>query len=105
MNRRDALSQHVARFLARLETASAPGVVVVRPLLHVTRGQVLTFLNALGQDFREDASNADPRYTRNRIRHELLPHLAEHYNPAVVAVLGRLAEQAAEVQGEEEAAA
>ncbi len=85
--------------------ALAPGIEVVRPLLHATRAQVLAFLEALGQDFRRDASNADLRYTRNRIRHELLPHLAERYNPAVVAVLCRLAGQAAEVQAEEEAAA
>jgi tRNA(Ile)-lysidine synthase len=83
----------------------APGVEVVRPLLHVTRAEVVTFLSALGQDFREDATNADLRYTRNRIRHELLPHLVERYNPAVVAVLCRLAEQAAEFQAHEESAA
>jgi tRNA(Ile)-lysidine synthase len=82
-----------------------PGVEVVRPLLGVTRAAVLAYLRAIGQDFRLDASNADLRFTRNRIRHELLPHLARQYNPAVVAVLGRLAEQAAEVQGREEAAA
>src|SRR5262249_25956730 len=60
----------------------APGIEVVRPLLRVTRAQVLNYLRALGQDFREDRSNSDPRFTRNRIRHELLPLLAEHYNPA-----------------------
>src|SRR5262249_22447915 len=67
--------------------------------------EVLAYLQHMGQDFRLDASNADPRFTRNRIRHELLPHLARHYNPAVVAVLCRLAEQAAEVQAREESAA
>jgi tRNA(Ile)-lysidine synthase len=82
-----------------------PGVEVVRPLLRVTRAEVLGYLQAIGQDFCLDASNADLRFTRNRLRHELLPHLAQRYNPAVVAVLGRLAEQAAEVQGREEAAA
>jgi tRNA(Ile)-lysidine synthase len=85
--------------------ALAPGVELVRPLLRVTRAQVLTFLEALGQDFRQDASNADPRFTRNRIRHELLPHLAERYNPGIALALCRLAEQAAEVQGREEVAA
>jgi tRNA(Ile)-lysidine synthase len=83
----------------------APGVEVVRPLLRVTRARVLAFLRSVGQDFREDASNADLRFTRNRIRHELLPHLAERYNPAVALALCRLAEQAAEVQGREESAA
>jgi tRNA(Ile)-lysidine synthase len=83
----------------------APGIEVVRPLLRCTRGEVLAYLDAHDQAFRTDASNADLHFTRNRIRRELLPHLAERYNPAVVAVLCRLAEQAAEVQGREEAAA
>jgi tRNA(Ile)-lysidine synthase len=80
------------------------GVAVVRPLLRVLRSEVLAYLQSIGQDFCLDASNADLRFTRNRIRHELLPNLARHYNPAVAAVLCRLAEQAAEVQGREEAA-
>jgi tRNA(Ile)-lysidine synthase len=71
-------------------------ISVVRPLLGTTRAEVLAYLCALGQSFREDASNRDLRHTRNRIRHELLPHLAANYNPAVVAVLGRLASQAEE---------
>ncbi len=74
--------------------ALAPGVELVRPLLRVSRAEVLAYLASLGQTFREDASNEDRRFTRNRIRHELLPYLAAHYNPAIVAVLCRLAEGA-----------
>jgi tRNA(Ile)-lysidine synthase len=83
-----------------------PGVEVVRPLLEVRRAEVLAYLESLGQDWREDETNADPRHTRNRIRHELLPLLAQRYNPAVVPLLGRLAEQADEAcrAAEEEAA-
>jgi tRNA(Ile)-lysidine synthase len=80
----------------------APGVEVVRPLLRVRRAEVLAYLESVAQAYRQDGSNLDLRYTRNRIRHELLPHLAGRYNPAVVAVLGRLAEQAAEVSRHEE---
>jgi tRNA(Ile)-lysidine synthase len=83
----------------------APGVALVRPLLRATRAEVLAFLRELGQDFRVDASNADLSFTRNRIRHELLPHLAGRYSPAIALALCRLAEQAAEVQGREESAA
>ncbi len=68
---------------------------VVRPMLAVTRSEVLEFLNELGQSFRTDSTNADPRFTRNRLRHELLP-LLKSFNPEIVAVLGRLAEQASE---------
>jgi tRNA(Ile)-lysidine synthase len=82
-----------------------PGVCVVRPLLTWTRAEVLAYLGELGQAYRVDASNADRRRTRNRIRHELLPLLAGEYNPAVISVLGRLAQQAEEVFREEEAAA
>jgi tRNA(Ile)-lysidine synthase len=73
-----------------------PGVEVVRPLLGVTRAEVLAYLEAENQPYRQDRSNLDLGYTRNRIRHELLPHLAARYNPAVVPILCRLAEQAAE---------
>ncbi len=71
------------------------GQEIVRPLLGVTRADVLAHLAALGQAYREDASNSDPRFTRNRIRHELLP-LLRTFNPDVVAALGHLAEHAAD---------
>jgi tRNA(Ile)-lysidine synthase len=78
------------------------GVSVVRPLLRTTREEVLAALEEWGQPFRQDSSNDDLRLTRNRIRHELLPHLAKRYNPAVVAALRRLAEQADETYRDEE---
>jgi tRNA(Ile)-lysidine synthase len=81
------------------------GVGVVRPLLQANRADVLACLEELGQPSRQDSSNDDPRYTRNRIRHELLPQLAANYNPGIVAVLGRLAEQANEMCRIEEEAA
>jgi tRNA(Ile)-lysidine synthase len=78
---------------------------LVRPLLAVTRAEVLAFLEQERQPFRQDSSNSSLAFTRNRIRHELLPHLKEHYNPAVAEVLGRLAEQAEEWFEYEEPAA
>src|SRR5262249_4401989 len=66
--------------------------------------EVDVYLAALGQEARQDSSNADPRFTRNRIRRELLPLLAG-YNPRVEEVLGRLATQAGEVADSEEEAA
>ncbi len=78
----------------------APGVELLRPLLGVRRYEILDYLKGLGQDYRTDASNADRRFTRSRIRHELLPYLAEHYNPRATEVLCRLAEQAADWQQE-----
>ena len=55
-------------------------------------------MRAIGQPFREDASNADPRFTRNRLRHELLPWLAEQFNPGVKDALLRLGTLAGEAQ-------
>jgi tRNA(Ile)-lysidine synthase len=82
-----------------------PGVTLLRPLLGVRRAEVLAYLEELGQPYRQDSSNLDLSRTRNRIRRELLPHLAEGYNPEVVAALGRLAEQAEEVYAAAEAEA
>lgn len=82
-----------------------PGLEVVRPLLAATRADILAYLKEPGQPYREDATNFDLRYTRNRIRHELLPLLAQQYNPAIARVLASLAEQAEEAYRIEEAAA
>ncbi|MCI0331970.1 MAG: tRNA lysidine(34) synthetase TilS [Planctomycetes bacterium] len=73
-------------------------VSIVRPLLTMRRSEVLDYLTAIDQDFRSDVSNADPRWTRNRLRHELLPALREYFNADVDAALLRLAAQAAESQ-------
>lgn len=73
-------------------------VTLVRPLLGVRRVDVLEYLSSLGQEFRTDVSNTDRRWTRNRLRHELLPLLREHYNANVDAALLRLATQAREAQ-------
>ena len=83
----------------------AEGVEVVRPLLHVTRDQVVAWLGESGQPTRHDSSNDDPSFTRNRIRHELLPLIARDYNPRIVEVLSRLASQVSEAFEEEEASA
>jgi tRNA(Ile)-lysidine synthase len=75
----------------------APGIELIRPLLQVRRAEVIAFLQQLGQPCRHDSSNLDPQFTRNRLRHALLPLLAREYNPAVVEVLNHLADQAHEV--------
>ena len=57
---------------------------------------MLAYLAALEQPFRQDATNEDRKYTRNRIRHELLPQLSREYSPAIVESLLRLAGLAAD---------
>lgn len=70
------------------------GIDLLRPLLHVTRNELLDFLHDIDQPYREDSSNLDRRFTRNRIRHELLPELEATFNPALKRVLCRLGDQA-----------
>jgi tRNA(Ile)-lysidine synthase len=73
-------------------------VTLVRPILGVSRKDVLAYLGAIGQDYRVDATNADVRFDRNRLRHQMLPLLrAESTGDFDDAIL-RLAEQAAESQ-------
>jgi tRNA(Ile)-lysidine synthase len=81
-----------------------PGVEVVRPLLRVGRDEVRAYLRDIDQPARHDASNDDLHFTRNRIRHQLLPLLTRDYNPRIIEILGRLADQAEEVWQEEEQA-
>ena len=73
-------------------------VTLVRPLLEFRRSDLLAYLAELGQVFRVDETNRDVRWTRNRLRHELLPVLREQYNPAIDDALLRLAAQAGDVQ-------
>jgi tRNA(Ile)-lysidine synthase len=54
---------------------------LLRPLLEVSREQVLEYLRSRGLPWREDPTNDDPAFTRNRVRHELLPWLETRFNP------------------------
>ena len=54
----------------------------LRPLLTVTREQVEQYLAQLHQDFVTDSTNLTDQYTRNRIRHQIMPRMKE-LNPSV----------------------
>lgn len=77
------------------------GMRVMRPLLNCTRDELREALAAAGQTWREDASNADPRYLRNAVRGELLP-LMERLTPGAS---GRIAAAAGLLRGYSEALA
>ncbi len=66
---------------------------IVRPLLNVRRVEIEAYLRERGQGWREDSSNQDVRYTRNRVRHELLP-LLRTFNPGIDETLARTASAA-----------
>ncbi len=69
------------------------GPWIVRPLLGIWRHEIVAYLKREGLPHREDATNQDTRFVRNRIRHELLPLLEARYNPNIKAALTQLAEQ------------
>ncbi len=69
---------------------------IVRPLLGVTRQQILGHLKAHDIPFVIDQSNNSRAYLRNRIRKDLLPLLSEDFNPAIVRTINRTAEMLAE---------
>ncbi|CAN5402616.1 tRNA lysidine(34) synthetase TilS [soil metagenome] len=62
---------------------------VVRPLIEIRRAELRSWIAERGHSFREDASNADLSIPRNRVRHELLPYLAQHFSAGIVEVLAR----------------
>ncbi|HIJ87975.1 MAG TPA: tRNA lysidine(34) synthetase TilS [Desulfuromonadales bacterium] len=62
----------------------------VRPLLEISRAEIEQYLRRRGLEWREDASNGDTVYLRNRIRHQLLP-LLEQYNPDIRSTLAATA--------------
>ncbi len=66
---------------------------VIRPLLGVSHAETLAYCQEHGLVPLEDTSNSDPRFLRNRIRHELLP-LLESLNPRIRSALLRNAEVA-----------
>ena len=87
------------RGLAGMSRARRLGpATLLRPLLGIRRSELNGYLHDLGQPFRTDASNRDPRFTRNRIRGELLPLLAARYNDSIVPALLRLGDTARQSQ-------
>jgi tRNA(Ile)-lysidine synthase len=63
----------------------------VRPMLDISRNEILDYLKDNGLTWREDSSNTEDRYLRNRIRHQLIPILKDHYNPNIVELLSQTA--------------
>lgn len=65
--------------------------MIVRPLIDRSRAEVLGFLADRGLAWREDPTNASPRYARNRVRHELVPVLLR-LAPAAERAIARTAD-------------
>ena len=77
---------HILRGSARRGLAGIPPVRegwLVRPLLDCSRREIMTYISKRQLPYATDPSNADVRYTRNRIRHRLLPLLEQEFSPQV----------------------
>ena len=84
-----ASPQNDESFVSRLSSL----VYIYRPFLNVTRAELLEYARKNKLNWCEDESNADVKFARNKIRHELLPQL-EHECSGVTKQLGRIAELA-----------
>lgn len=77
---------------------SGPGGII-RPLLDTPRARIIAYLTALDVGYVTDSTNLQPRFLRNRLRHELIPALERDYAPGLAR---RLAGLAAEFRGLDE---
>lgn len=74
-----------------LSAMRAKNNFIIRPLIETSRTDILRYLEERSLSFREDASNTDPRYFRNRIRHELIPYLEKEFQPQTRKLLAETA--------------
>lgn len=65
---------------------------IIRPLIRVHRHEILSFLGVHGILFREDPTNQQREYRRNRVRLDLLPLLRQRFNPRIVEALCSMAD-------------
>jgi tRNA(Ile)-lysidine synthase len=72
---------------------------IIRPLIETRRSELVATLEAAELPWVEDPSNRDPKFFRNRIRHELLPLLSASYRADVVTTLDRIARLCRETVG------
>jgi len=66
------------------------GDKIIRPLIQVSRSELIEFLIQNNLKYVSDASNEDTRYLRNKVRHNLIPMLKTAYNPKISETLNRL---------------
>jgi len=99
--RDDQAETVLLRFLRGSGLAGLAGIPpiangLIRPLIDITRAEIEQYLRARNIPWREDSTNQDLTFARNRIRHQLLPQLARDWNPKITETLSRLADLAHE---------
>lgn len=91
---------HAEQVLLNLVRGTGPGGLrgispvredgIIRPLIRVWKKEITSFLDDINQPFVTDASNQDPEFLRNRVRHRLIPLMEKEFNPEIRAGLDRL---------------
>lgn len=91
----ETLIFNIARGTSPKGIASIPAVRgrIVRPLINCTRAEIEAFCKENGLDFVTDSTNNDDTYTRNKIRHHIIPAMKE-INPSLNLAVSRLTEDA-----------
>lgn len=72
--------------------------IYIRPLLCMTRREIETYLKERGTAYREDATNSDTTYTRNGLRHLVIPVLEDKVNVQAVRHMNEMMEQICELE-------
>jgi tRNA(Ile)-lysidine synthase len=87
-NRDDQVETHLARVirgagLAGLAAMKHKNGKIIRPLLSISRPEILEYLADRNLTYRTDRTNLESKYTRNKIRNRLIPYLEKNFNPNI----------------------
>ena len=98
----DVAETVLIRFLRGASVQGLSGILeqngrVIRPLLSFSRIEILSYAQEEGIPYVEDSSNEKGTYLRNRVRHELIPHVTRMYQPAFPRHLLRYAQYFGEI--------
>ena len=96
-NMNDQAETMLMRFVRGTDIKGLSGILpkrnqIVRPLLCLTRQEIEAYCKEMDIPFRDDETNFQTLYTRNKIRLECIPYIKEYLNPAIISSLGRQSE-------------
>lgn len=102
-NREDQAETMIYRFFRGSGITGLKGILpksnnLIHPLINFSRNEICEYLQSMQQNWREDKSNQETTFTRNKIRNELLPWLKENLNPRIVPKLSTSASLFAETE-------
>jgi len=89
---RGAGGEGLAGMKWRSPSPASERIILARPLLGFSKGEILAFARANKIPFRDDATNFSANFLRNRIRNELLPLLQKNYQPGLARAVLRVME-------------